>query len=299
MAIVAQESPAGAVRRESLLVGDLNRDYLVYVPHGLPERDGTPVLFVFHGGGGEAKGTMNLSKFNSIADREKFIVVYPNGVGGNWNDGRATTFSRAHRENVDDLAFFDAMLDKLSSEHPIDGRRVFATGISNGGIFSHYLAANRSQKIAAIAPVVGGIAEPFDQMFKPSAAVSVLIIQGTDDPLVPYAGGKIAGRTAIDRGSVIDTDKAVRLWVQTNGCKDDPVIETLPDRDPNDGCRVKVNRWSDGKGGSEVWLYRVENGGHTWPGGAQYLPRGLIGRVTNDIDSQSIWEFLEAHSKAE
>ncbi len=185
--------------RRTVRVGQHDREYLLYVPAALPTDRSVPLVFVFHGGNGEAKGTMNLSRFNDIADRENFIAVYPQGVGRSWNDGRTTKVSQAHRDNVDDLAFFDAMLEAVSREFRVDSDRVFATGISNGGIFSHYLAANRAQHIAAIAPIVGGIAEPFDQKFKPTEPVAVLIIQGSDDPLVPYSGGKIAGGDGKDR----------------------------------------------------------------------------------------------------
>jgi polyhydroxybutyrate depolymerase len=280
-----------------LSVDGVEREYLLHVPGALPVGQAVPLVFVFHGGGGTAAGTMALSRFNAVADREQFLVVYPQGIGRGWNDGRITQVSQAHRENVNDLAFVDALLAHLSRQYRIDPRRVFATGISNGGIFSHYLAAHRAEKIAAIAPVAGGIAQPFDQVFRPAAPVSVLIVQGTADPLVPYAGGRIAGGDGKDRGSIIATDAAVNLWVRANATRAQPETSTLPDRDPGDGCRTQVFAWNGGAAGSAVWLYRVEGGGHTWPGGTQYLPRRFIGRVTNDFDSAAIWEFFKQHPK--
>lgn len=276
----------------------LERHFLVYAPASLPDHRAVPVVFVFHGGGGEAKGTMNLSQFNSVADNGQFIVVYPQGVGRSWNDGRVTTVSQAHRDNVDDVAFFDAMLERINRDYRVDPRRIFVTGISNGGIFAHFLAAHRSDKIAAIAPVAAGIANPFHEQFQPTHAVSVLMIQGTDDRFVPYDGGPILPGSREDRGKVISTQEAASLWVKANGCQPDATEELLPDRDPNDGCRVRALRWSSCRDGSAVWLYRVEGGGHTWPGGIQYLPRAIVGRVTHDIDSQNIWEFFRAHPKA-
>jgi polyhydroxybutyrate depolymerase len=206
-----------------------------------------PLVFVFHGGNGTSVGTMHLSRFNEVADRENFIVVYPQGIGRSWNDGRITQVSQAHRDNVDDLAFFDALLEKLSKGNRIDPKRIYATGISNGGIFSHYLAGNRSGKVAAIAPIVGGIAEPYASRFKPEHPVSILIIQGSADPLVPYEGGKIGGGDGKNRGSVIATDATVQLWVKANGCLGVPEKSTLPDRDPRDGCRTEVSCWKGGR----------------------------------------------------
>jgi polyhydroxybutyrate depolymerase len=280
----------------TLNVSALQRDYLVHVPAGLPDAP-VPLVFVFHGGGGESRSMAGLTRFSAVADREKFVVVYPQGIGRGWNDGRVSNVSQAHREQIDDLAFFDAMLDALSREHRIDPRRVFATGISNGGMFSHYLGANRASKVAAIAPVVGGITEPFDQRFKPAEPVSVLIIQGTADSLVPYGGGRVAASSTADRGSVVSTDRAVQMWTSANACSGEPQVQPLPDRDPNDGTRIEAKTWSACRNGSAVWLYRVDGGGHTWPSGPMYAPRALIGRVTNDIDSLAIWDFFRAHPK--
>jgi polyhydroxybutyrate depolymerase len=281
----------------TLPVDGTEREYLLHAPSTLPADRSSPLVFVFHGGRGTAAGMMALSRFNAVADREGLLVVYPQGIDGGWNDGRNTNVSQAHRDNVNDLAFFDALLARLSGQYRVDPKRVFATGISNGGIFSHYLAANRAQKIAAIAPIVGGIAHPFDQQFRPAAPVSVLVIQGSADPLVPYEGGKITAGDGKDRGSVISTDAAAKLWVQANGADPEPEISQLPDRDPADGCRTQVFKWTRGQDGSAVWLYRVQGGGHTWPGGTQYLPRRFIGRVTNDFDSNEIWAFFKQHPK--
>jgi len=240
---------------------------------------------------------VNLTKFNSIADQEKFIVVYPQGIGKNWNDGRVNEVSQAHQENIDDIAFFDTLLQHLSSLYPVDAKRIFATGISNGGIFSHFLAANRAEVIAAIAPVAGGMAEPFDQSFKPDHAVSVLIVNGTKDRLLPYSGGNVAGNGNKNRGSVLSTEDTARKWVRANGCLPEAELRALPDRDPKDGCHIDATIWRGGRHGSEVWLYRVEGGGHTWPGGPQYLPKFIVGQVPRDIDTRDIWNFFKDHPK--
>lgn len=288
-------APAGAELR-TVTVGALEREYRLHVPAGLPDT-AVPLVFVFHGGGGTAGGTARLTGFDDVADREKFLVVYPQGVGRGWNDGRETGVSQAHRDGVDDLAFFDALLARISEDQRVDPKRVFATGISNGGIFSHYLAANRAEKVAAIAPVVGGLAVPFNERFKPAGPVSVLVIQGTADPLVPYEGGNVGGRAGRDRGKIISTDEAIRLWALANGCAAEPEITPLPDRDPADECRTEQRRWKGGRDGTEVVLWRVGNGGHTWPDGPRYLPERVIGRVTHDFGSADIWGFLRSHPK--
>ena len=193
------------------------------------------------------------------------------------------------------MGFVAALLGAIARVHPVDPRRVYATGISNGGIFSHYLAAHLSSRIAAIAPVVGGIADPPEPWFRPEHAVSVLILQGTTDPLVPYRGGAIA----FGRGKIIDTEEAARRWAVANGAAREPVSEALA------GAGSRTNRcgglrlvYPDGRDGTEVVLVRLEGGGHTWPGGAQYLPETLIGRVCHDFDATAlIWEFFKTHPR--
>jgi polyhydroxybutyrate depolymerase len=169
---------------------------------------------------------------------------------------------------------------------------VYATGISNGGIFSHYLAAHLSARIAAIAPVVGGIADPPEAWLRPEQPVSVLMLQGTRDPLVPYRGGAVA----FGRGKIIDTEEAARRWAALNGGRE-PVREPLP-ADGKDRCGGLRTIYPGGRDGSEVTLVRLDGGGHTWPGGAQYLPQRLIGRVCRDFDATVlIWDFFKAHPK--
>lgn len=181
-----------ATQAHTIEVGGLTRTYLLHVPPTLPAGP-APLVLVFHGGGGNGPGTERLTRFSELADRERLLVAYPEGVGRNWYDGREfASGSRAHRERIDDVGFVAAMLDAIARAHAVDPRRIYATGISNGAVFSHYLAAHLSPRIAAIAPVVGGIADPPDAWLRPERPVSVLILQGTTDPLVPYRGGAIA-----------------------------------------------------------------------------------------------------------
>ncbi len=279
----------------SMMVGAVERTYRIYMPTSLKKGSPCPLLLVFHGGGGDGEGVERLTKFSTLAEREGFIVVYPDGRYKNWNDGRDASVSRAHSEKNDDLGFIMVLLDALAMEYPIDLRRMYSAGISNGAIFSHYLAAKHSTRLAGIAAVVGGMADPFYKEFKPEKPVSVLIIQGVDDPLTPYRGGGIAQNT---RGRIIDTDQVARMWAEHNGCSSQPKTGVLPDRDPDDGCTVRWSIWSGGRAGTEVTLYAIEGGGHTWPGGAQYLPQRIIGKVCRDFDAtEVIWEFFKRHPK--
>jgi polyhydroxybutyrate depolymerase len=296
LSLLAVGQALAQTERRTLEFGGYSRTYLLHVPPALQTARPAPLVIVFHGGGGQGFGTERLTHFSRIADRENFVVAYPDGIGRQWNDGRTVRGLPAQREQVDDVAFISAMIESIAGERAIDRKRIYATGISNGAIFSHFLAARLSTKIAAIAPVVGGMAENVARDFRPAEPVSVLIIQGTLDPLVPFDGGAVARR---NHGRIIPTHDAIRLWVTCDHCAPNPRHGELPDRDPADGCRVRTAAWSSGRGGSDVTLYTIEGGGHTWPGGAQYLPRWIVGAVCRDFDaSEEIWSFFKLHPKS-
>ncbi len=284
---------AQAVSKQ-LMVDGTKRWYLLYVPDNIVKDKRVPLLLVFHGGGSTPKAQQRQLGFDRQADRDGFIVVYPEAIGRNWNDGRESDATSSHRDAVNDLAFITALIDRLSEDYAIDPKRIYATGISNGAMMSHYLAMHMAKRIAAIAPVVGGLAAPQAARFKPNDPVAVLIIQGTEDPLVPYAGGAIAKK----HGTIISTDDAVKKWVDANACEAQPKTEHWPDRDPQDGCRVTAYTWDSCRAGTKVKLLKLEGAGHTWPNGTQYLPQSWIGKVCRDFDgNEVIWEFFKNHPK--
>jgi len=280
----------------TVTVGGLERQYRVHVPPRLPHDGTAALILVFHGRGGDGAGMERLTGFSALADRAGFVVAYPDGVGHTWNDGRALPGPGAQRRPTDDVAFISTVIDSLTAELGLDPRRIFATGLSNGGSFAHYLAANLARRIAAVASVAGGLGVPFAHVFAPAAPVSVFIMQGTEDPLVPYRGGRVAGGRL---GSELGAEATARRWEDADGMRAEPATGTLPDTDPNDGCLVTWQRWSGGRKRTEVWLYKLEGGGHTWPGGPQYLPRRLVGRVCRDFNATfAIWDFFFGHGKA-
>ena len=231
-----------------------------------------------------------------LSEREGFIVAYPDGIERRWNDGRGQQRYRAHRENIDDVGFILKLIDRLSEQFSIDRKRVYVTGISNGGLMSNRLANERADKIAAIAVVTASITTELASRFSPPQPIPVLIINGEADPLVPYEGGEIHfGKLAL--GTVTSTAETVRLWLKHNGCPAKPVVTSLPDVDPGDGTRVRREVYGSAESDAEVILYCIENGGHTWPGGQQYLPESRIGKTCRDINAcVVIWNFFKSHS---
>jgi polyhydroxybutyrate depolymerase len=282
----------------TLAWGGRERTYLLHVPPQAREaKHPVPLVLAFHGGGSRARGMEWLSGLDAISDREGFVVAYPDAWEKAWNDGRGAGGIAAQREGVDDVGFACAIIDAVAGERAIDPGAVFATGISNGGFFCERLAAERADRIAAIAPVAGGMAARVAETLAPARPVSVLFMNGTKDPLVPYEGGAVAWGLG-GRGTTIPVREAAAAWGRADACKGDPVVEDVPDRDPGDGARATRTTWSGGAEGSEVVLYTIEGGGHTWPGGAQYLPRVVIGGTCRDFQAEEVmWEFFVRHRR--
>ena len=278
----------------SIVKGSLERTYTVHVSSSYDPGKPTPVVIVLHGGGGTGKGMVRLTEFNALADAENFIVVYPDGFEKHWNDGRGVQW-QSHVENTDDVGFISALIDHLSDELNIDSSRVYVTGISNGGMMSHRLGCELSQKIAAIAPVASNIPVNQASVWSPSRPMPALIINGTEDPLERWEGGEIRlGKNTY--GVVLSVADTVEFWVEKNGCSPTPIITQLPDLDSADGTTVRTEAYGGCQDGAEVVLYAIEGGGHTWPGGFQYLPKSVIGRTCREFDaSRVIWQFFKEH----
>jgi polyhydroxybutyrate depolymerase len=279
----------------------LKRTFRIYIPASFNKSVQSPLVIALHGKGGKGRSMILLTRkgFNKLAEKDGFIVVYPDGIEKNWNDGRMDdeTNDRAHRENIDDVGFISALIDTMILHYNADPGRIFVTGISNGAIMSYRLACELSRKIAAIAPVDGNIAYLLMPEYSPSDPVSILAINNVDDPLVPFDGGEIYGHFhRVKLGKVLSTEESVMFWVKHNRCSLEPVVTEEPDRDPKDGTFVTSKHYLNGKEGTEVILYIVDGGGHTWPGGIQYLPKWVIGKTSRDFNAtEVIWDFFKRH----
>ena len=291
-----------------LMHDELNRRYALYLPSSFSmSNNKLPLLIALHGGGGAPQkwGAYTNYGFEKLAEQEGFILAYPEGIEKQWNDGRHFQYSYAHRNNIDDIGFLGKLIDHLVKTYPIDKNRVFVTGASNGGMMAHYLGIYYSDKIAAIAPVIASIPKNIYPTVMSKEPISVLMINGMDDPLVLWEGGVIQlGRR--QNGEIVSLEETLQFWLENNQCDTTAIIEQLSDRDPKDLTRVFKSIYPNGKNGSEVILYAIEGGGHAWPAfedksGRRILKRVVnlvVGRKSRDIDAcQVIWNFFKNHPK--
>ncbi len=279
-------SPADYVR--TLIVDAQERSYLIHLPSNFDPGKPAPVVLLFHGAGASAALLVPFTGMKKKADEAGFIAVYPNSSGiGPFLAFNAGDFVGRLAGSANDVEFVDRLLDDLRTVVNVDQRRLFAAGMSNGGSMCYRLAAELSDKIAAIAAVAGTMAI---EEARPLRPVSVLHFHGSADRVVPfYAHRRRAGKLLNCRF----VEETIRVWCEINGCPSTPHITEFP---CTDGARTFVRQmiYGPGKEGSEVVLVTIEGGGHTWPG--QKPPIPLIGKSTLDISANDLmWEFFQRH----
>lgn len=274
-----------------LTVDDRNRSYRLHIPEQYDPAVQTPVVVAFHGSAMNGKMMANFSGLSAKADQEGFIVVYPNGTGPRdpflvFNAGEER-FPSIERPN--DVKFVAALLDDLATRVKVDAKRVYATGMSNGGMLCYKLAAELPGRFAAIAPVAGTMAIEMPAHPRP---IPIIHFHGTADAIVTYEGPNDSTAETFKFKAV---DETVRAWAAVDGCPARPQVFDMPDRSADD-TSVRRYTYGPGKDGTEVVLYRIEGGGHTWPGSNTFF-KGILGKSTHDIDANElIWEFFSRHA---
>ncbi|MFH0991546.1 MAG: PHB depolymerase family esterase [bacterium] len=265
------------------------RIYLLHLPSTYNKGIVYPLVIALHGGGGNGENIAAMSGLSVKADREGFIVVYPYGTGRfkerllTWNAGNCCGYAREN--NIDDVGFIRSLINELERNYSIDPKRIFATGISNGGKMCYVLACALSEKIAAIAPVAGSMELP---ACSPKQPVSVVIFHGTKDQHILYSGGIPIKQ--VDRSPRVDSSVtfAVGYWVHHNQCS--PTASMT-----QQGSIIKES-YIQSTNGSAVILYTIKGGTHSWPGGK----RGWIlgEKPTEEISATELmWDFFSKHPK--
>ena len=237
----AAATPPGA-----LTFGGLQRTYLVHAPAG----PATGLVLNLHGAGQTGAVQENLTGYDAVADQFGFVVAYPDGIAQSWADGRGASIP--DRQGVDDVGFLAALIGRLSAEYAIPPGRVFVTGLSAGAFMANRLACARADLVSAIAPVAGTLGTGVG--CAPSRPVSVLMIHGTADPVVPFDGGPMVGRGG--PSTIVSAPAMAERWRQADGCG--PFVEQAASGP------VQQASASGCAAGAQVVLARVNGGGHTW-----------------------------------
>jgi len=284
--IVSAASAQGRQERGRITIDSTQRSFVVYVPSVTDTLHKLPLIISLHLAQGTGERMMELADFRPIADREKFLIVCPDGIDRGWNDGRLS------RER-NDVKFIDELITYIVNKYNGDPSRVYVTGISNGGFMATRLACELNNRIAAIASVAGTMGR--DVTYLPGKPVPVMYIHGTKDPLVPYNGG-----LNVRTGSMVYShDEMLKLWVGADHCRETPVITSIPDS-AQDGTTIIKEEYANPATGVKVIGYTITNGGHTWPDGKQYLPRLVVGRVSHNLNAcEVIWAFFKQYRLGE
>jgi polyhydroxybutyrate depolymerase len=297
----------GLMMKEITVDGAVRR-YALYVPEH--ERDTPlPLLLVLHGGGGKIETMVGETGRKSpyklwmeIADREKFLVIYPQAVDGptgwpNWNDCRNNA---PILPEVNDVKFLTTLMDRTAADYLVDTDRIYVTGISNGGIMTLRLATEIPQRLAAVAPISASLPDS-SECQDPATPLPVLFMNGTADPMLPYAGGTIGNPPDSEHGTVLPVETSVRTWCRINHTDTIPQTKEYTDKDPGDGSTVTCYTYSNGVGGTEVVFFKITGGGHAAPSiREQYsqLWQNYVGPQNHDIEmAEEIWNFFRQHQR--
>ncbi len=285
-------------------VNDTLRRYAVYIPEGIDNLN-VPLVLELHGGGiyiedmtGDSGYKTPYKLWMELAEQEKFIVVYPEGLNGaynkpTWNDCRGDCIVSS---DADDVYFLSKLIDHISEQYLVDNQRVYISGTSNGGFMALRMAVCASDKIAAVAAVAAAMPAVSD-CSNPSHPISVLFMNGTDDNHMTYNGGYIGNPPNPSNGSALSSDASVDYWMNFNQTATQPEYFAFPDLDPDDGGTIERFSYKNGMQGTEVVLYKINGGGHSAPSiSEQYsaLFEQYFNKQNHDIEmTMEVWNFFK------
>jgi len=257
------------------------REYLLYVPRSYDRTKSAPLVISMHGAGGSPKQQMDLTRWNRLADSQRFIVVYPSGLGG-----AGPRVWRVGSDYAKDVRFISELIDRVESAYNIDPARIYANGFSNGGGMAFVLSCTMSDRIAAVGMVGAAQTLPWSWC-KERRAVPMIAFHGTADRFAFYNGGQ----SWVAPHPFPAVPMWTENWARRNRCAPKPVESAVaPD--------VTRREYTHCAGDAAVVLYIAEGGGHVWPGGGP-LPEWFAGSDSGSIDATStMWTFFRAHALA-
>ena len=255
----------------------VKRTYQLYIPTSYDGAHAVPVVFEFHGNGSTAARQVAYGDFRPLADRDDFIIVAPDGQG---DVPHFNLTGQSGEQN--DVSMVSSLLDFIEANYCVDPKRIYSTGLSDGGAMTSQLACLEADRFAAFGAVAVVLYPPGCGS---SRAVPITAFAGTADPIVPFNGGKVncCGNPTVD-----PTTDTMAAWARQDSCDTTPTTDRL-------GTEVRRMTWTGCSGTSTVVLYIIDGGGHTWPG-SQFIPG--LGLTTHQINaSDTIWAFFKAHPR--
>lgn len=271
----------------------LNREFLLYIPSNIENRKNLPVIFNYHGYGSQAVQFFNQTDMVEIADNNQVVLVYPQGSklpsgSTHWNAAPQNSSSKSfiNKSNADDIGFFKLILNEINHDNMIDLNRVYVIGYSNGGMFSHFLACNTENIVAAIGDVAGTMLKETFENCNPSSPISILKIHGTSDLVVGYNG--------YEEGEYKSVDEVLNFWKSHNKSNSDEILEKLASTSMfsefnNTSVNVNFEKYTfeSDLNNTQVVHYKMINGGHWWDYSSE----------KNLKTSTLLWDFFSRHSR--
>ncbi|MEQ1472577.1 MAG: PHB depolymerase family esterase [Candidatus Acidiferrum sp.] len=284
----------GKVERGALEHGGRTRTWIAYVP--VKPQSHPALVIVLHASMGSAAQARQVFgyDFDLLAEEHGFIAVYPQGYEGDWNDCKVKGPFAAKSENIDDVGFLHALVDRLVKDHDADRAHVYVTGVSNGGAMTIRLALQTPDFARAYAAVVASVPTPENMITTPKGEpVSMLLMNGTDDPMGTWDGGEIAFYGLLsNRGRALSTQASIDYFLKLDGLGEPPITTKFPNTDTSDGSTAERHRWT-APGKRSVTLIKIQGGGHGVPHPATYGRRAL-GHSNRDFHAANqIWDFFQ------
>jgi len=297
--------------KEEVEIDDHTRTFAVHLPQGYDSQQHYPVVILLHGRDQDAAEMARLTHFNEFADKDSIIAIYPNAVNGRWNIGvgqppsyrrgpyrrgpygpgypgprRPPAEQRERPVRATDMQFLNRVLDRVTTHYSVDTRRIYTVGLGEGGFMAIRMGCNMADRIAAIAVVAAAMPKTLNCI--PSRPIPALFMNGTDDPIVHFDGGRYKDGLI----HLLSAEDTVKEWARLNHCAEKPSESKLPalQKGSKD---TKVYLFDGCKENAQVALYAVKDGGHTWPGGEQYMNEKEVGKTSHALDAnETIWSFL-------
>jgi polyhydroxybutyrate depolymerase len=298
------ESPAGVESYEpgthkhklDLRVLGFRRSYLIHIPKNYDRAEAQPLVVALHGAFSTAEEMEEETGLSELADKEGFLVLYPNGITlfgwlQHWNAGHCC--GRAMKDRVDDLGFVSMVIDEVREHFNVDPSRIYMVGYSNGGMLAYLFAAQKPETLAAVAVIAATIgsrpspSEPEVRIPPARAPVPVMAVHGREDDSVPYEGGSLRN----DGHLYVSVKESTEFWLEANH------VSPAPQREEMMAGRVVKDRWGAPGSDQEVILYTLEGWKHTVP--TKHFTKKLPGNdpLKDFHATDLIWDFFKSHHR--